>query len=170
VQRIARHPLLTFFAIAFGYSWVLAAGMVWWHLPIEFTILVTTGPLVAALVTNRLAYGHYRAFRWSPSWPRTLGACALGIALTFASLVILPAMAIADASKLKWSALVATSAYNYSTLLGGPLFEEPGWRGFALPRLESRFGPLRASLILGTVWAAWHLPLFLYPGWSSIPI
>ena len=61
-------------------------------------------------------------------------------------------------------------AYNYSTLFGGPLFEEPGWRGFALPRLQAALGPLPAALALGTFWAAWHLPLFLYPGWTSMPV
>ena len=44
----------------------------------------------------------------------------------------------------------------------GPLWEEPGWRGFALPRLQERFGPLPGTLILGVLWAAWHTPG--YPG------
>lgn len=60
--------------------------------------------------------------------------------------------------------------YNYSTLLGGPLFEEPGWRGFALPRLEARFGAVPAGLFLGAIGATWHLPFFWYPGWSDVPI
>jgi len=37
--------------------------------------------------------------------------------------------------------------------------EETGWRGFALPELQKRFSPLTASLIIGVIWAAWHIPL-----------
>jgi uncharacterized protein len=44
------------------------------------------------------------------------------------------------------------------TVLGGPLLEEGGWRGFALPSMERLHGPLLASLILGVLWALWHLP------------
>jgi membrane protease YdiL (CAAX protease family) len=53
------------------------------------------------------------------------------------------------------------------TLLGGPLLEEGGWRGFALPRMERLHGPLLASLILGVLWALWHLPEFLVPSWAA---
>lgn len=48
--------------------------------------------------------------------------------------------------------------------LGGPLNEELGWRGFALPRLLQRRSPLVASVGLGAAWAFWHLPLFFIPG------
>ncbi len=52
-------------------------------------------------------------------------------------------------------------------VVGGPLLEEPGWRGFALPRLEHLHGPLVASLVLGVLWSLWHGPLFVLPAWSS---
>ncbi len=48
-----------------------------------------------------------------------------------------------------------------STLYLGPLSEEAGWRGFALPRLQERFSALTSSVILGIIWACWHLPLYL---------
>lgn len=49
-------------------------------------------------------------------------------------------------------------------LLGGPIGEEPGWRGYALPELLESYRPFPSSLILGGIWASWHLPLFFLPG------
>jgi membrane protease YdiL (CAAX protease family) len=54
-------------------------------------------------------------------------------------------------------------AFILMALIGGPLFEEPGWTGFAQPRLQRLYGPLIGGLILGSLWAAWHLPGFLIP-------
>jgi membrane protease YdiL (CAAX protease family) len=53
--------------------------------------------------------------------------------------------------------------------VGGALGEEPGWRGFALPRLQSLHGPLLGTLILGALWGLWHLPLFLTP-WNELTL
>jgi membrane protease YdiL (CAAX protease family) len=49
-------------------------------------------------------------------------------------------------------------------LITGPLGEELGWRGFALPRLLQRFNPFVASLVLGLIWGVWHLPSFFLSG------
>jgi membrane protease YdiL (CAAX protease family) len=46
----------------------------------------------------------------------------------------------------------------------GPIGEEFGWRGFALPRLLERYSPVKSTLILGLIHAIWHLPLFFIPG------
>jgi len=54
-------------------------------------------------------------------------------------------------------------AFVSMVLIGGPLFEEPGWTGFAQPRLQRLHGPLLGGLILGGLWALWHLPSFLIP-------
>jgi len=63
--------------------------------------------------------------------------------------------------------LTYLSTYVLVVILGGPLFEEPGWRGFALPRLQPLHGPLVGTLILGLLWALWHLPEFLVPSWAE---
>ena len=54
--------------------------------------------------------------------------------------------------------------YIGANLIGGPLGEELGWRGFALDRLQNKWNALVASLILGIIWATWHLPLFFIKG------
>jgi CAAX protease family protein len=52
-------------------------------------------------------------------------------------------------------------------ILGGPLAEELGWRGYALDPMQRERSALVASIALGGVWAAWHLPLFMIPGTSQ---
>ena len=159
-----------FFALAYAWAWLLFVPMVMLQGRLEWIAVAALGPTIAAVLTHRMATGNYRAFRFATTWPRTLGATAVGVALMILSYVVLPALATADPRTLNWSVLFSLAVYNYSTLLGGPLGEEPGWRGYALPRLERAFGPVRASLVLGLLWTGWHLPLFLYPGWTSSPL
>lgn len=46
---------------------------------------------------------------------------------------------------------------------GGPLTEELGWRGYALPRLQAKYSPFVSSVILGLIWSSWHFPQFIVP-------
>ena len=58
-------------------------------------------------------------------------------------------------------------AYLQTALFQGPLNEEPGWRGLALPRRQKIHGPIVASIVIGSIWGLWHAPLYLggvYPG------
>ncbi|RJS48621.1 MAG: hypothetical protein CIT03_07235 [Methanobacterium sp.] len=58
-------------------------------------------------------------------------------------------------------------SFGYICLVRGPLREEIGWRGFALPRLQNIYSPLIGTLILALIWTLWHLPLHvngIYPG------
>jgi membrane protease YdiL (CAAX protease family) len=71
-------------------------------------------------------------------------------------------------------ALSVAASFVYIFMFGGPLNEEPGWRGFALPQLQRSFNPLSATLILGAVWGVWHFPMHLngfYPsaGLAGLP-
>jgi membrane protease YdiL (CAAX protease family) len=137
--------------------------------PSELMTVFGLSPLAAALITHRLATGNWRAFRLVGSWPRSLAALGLGVVLIALAFIILPVLAVVDASKLNWGALTSMSLFFSTSPLAGPIPEEPAWRGYALPMLEAEFGVLRGAVLLGLLWAAWHLPLFLLPGFSSAP-
>jgi membrane protease YdiL (CAAX protease family) len=63
-----------------------------------------------------------------------------------------------------WVSLIAMSLFT------GATGEEAGWRGFALPRLQKRFGPLLGSLILALAWDFWHFPLWMMSGMAGIEL
>ena len=63
--------------------------------------------------------------------------------------------------------LLMLGATLFSTLTFAQAGEEVGWRGYALPRMVARFGLGPSSLMIGVIWAAWHLPLFFIPGTST---
>ena len=166
-MRDDTRALVVFFVTAFCWAWAVFIPLAYFRGPMEWTILATMAPTVAVLVAQWTVAGNLRAVRLWTGWLRVFGASAIGVALIVLAFVVFPVVTTTDPRPLHWSILLSTSVFNYSTLLGGPLFEEPGWRGFALPRLEARFHPVVASVVLSVVWAAWHLPLFFYPGWSS---
>jgi len=84
--------------------------------------------------------------------------------LLFLSYVVVPG-ALADFVAPDWSFIpsyLGTFAFSLF-LAGGPLLEEGGWHGFALPRLQRLRGPLVGTLILGALWGLWHLPAYFGP-------
>jgi membrane protease YdiL (CAAX protease family) len=169
-QLAIDRPLTVFFTLAYAYAWIVLVPMVFFRGPMELIAIASFGPTVAAIITHRLATGTYHAFRVYSTWPRTVAATGAGCAVIIVAYVVVPAVVSSDPRRLNWSILISVAVYNYSTLLGGPLGEEPGWRGYALPRLEARVGPIRASLLVGLLWAGWHAPLFLIAGWTSSPL
>ncbi|MDP3870627.1 CPBP family intramembrane glutamic endopeptidase [Phenylobacterium sp.] len=66
----------------------------------------------------------------------------------------------------------ATAGLAMMVLDPGPIGEDPGWRGFGLPKMLERFDPTTAAVLLGVIWAVWHLPAFLFSGMpqSSLPL
>lgn len=71
----------------------------------------------------------------------------------------------APANLERW--YLAPGVFLLVLVMGGPLGEEPGWRGYALPRLLASFRPFQATAIVAALWLVWHLPLFWMPGSSQ---
>jgi membrane protease YdiL (CAAX protease family) len=159
---IARHQLSAFFVLAFMFSWypwiiALARGRVSGPNPL--------GPLIAAVVVSGLVdgwsgirdlLGRVVRVRVGLHWyavifglPVVLCALAIAIMAAFDQPLSLPGAAA-------WREI--PDRFIFILLFIG-LGEEPGWRGFALPRLQKKHTPFMASLILAPIWALWHLPL-----------
>ena len=165
---VKRYPLTAYFFMVFGVEWLLV-----------LLLATITPPLVALLVGSWL--------------PNLIGVVVTGLAGGRTALRVLFSKVVLWRINIKWYAsalflpvvcsLVAIGLYGQSggaapaftplsqlpvILLGaiftGALGEELGWRGTALPLLQSRWNPLLSSLILGVLWGLYHLPSFLLSG------
>jgi membrane protease YdiL (CAAX protease family) len=165
---VRRYPLIIFFVLAYAFSW--------WPWPLYAlglspSPIIGFGPFLAAVLVLALTGGKAGVVallrgivRWRvrPVWyavalllPVVLsgGAAALNI--------VLGAQPPSPAELGAWSGLVPTFFLLLLVPGLGGAWEEPGWRGYALPKLQGGRSALLASLILGVLWAFWHLPLMV---------
>ena len=183
--QIQRSPtrIWTFFAVTFAWSWT------WWLVSVaikpQSPSLATTlmfvgsfGHSLAAVLVVASAGGRAglrawlgRCLQWRIGWRRVAFALLFPGALTAlaAAMHIVLGGSIGP-SPAAGHGLMTAANFFLVLLLGGPLGEEFGWRGYALPALQDRMGWRMASLGLGLVWGVWHLPLFFIEGTSQAHI
>jgi uncharacterized protein len=182
---LARHPLVSFFVIAFAGAWLVelpvvlsrtGTGLLPYTLPPVVVVLAIagatfTGPTVSAFVMVRVTEGREgpkRLLRRYVQWRVKLRWYLFVLLVIPASevlgAIVLPGVLASYQPVTLGLVLGYPLAFVSTLVLGGPLGEEPGWRGFALPRLQVACGPLGGSVVLGVLWALWHLPLF----WSGV--
>jgi membrane protease YdiL (CAAX protease family) len=170
-------PLSSYFLLAYAFTWaieipmLLTARGIWSiQLPHVLEVLAAFGPFAAAAVVlhaNEGKAGVRKLIASLGKWRVPLP----WLLFTFLSpfVVLLAALAMTGETDKLFSGalsrdLVAAGKMFEMVILGGVLRgigEEPGWRGYALPVLRGRFGPLLATVALFPVWWLWHLPSFL---------
>lgn len=160
-----QHRLIAFFGLAFAiswWSWPLHAG------GLDIPAFWPWGPLLAALAVIGVTEGlpGYRDLvsrltRWRVGW---WWAVALGTPLAVLAVASVANVTIwgapaPDLAHLAWAEIGVVFAIRFIDPLDGPFGEEPGWRAYALPRMQQLWNPLRTACTLGVVVAVWHLPL-----------
>ena len=174
-KLLRRHPLVTFFLLVFIITWVVwvprasgaplgVVGQAW-----------TWAPAIAALLAAALTGGRgalrelgSRLVRWRVGWQWylvvILGPAAFSLAVAGVYTLLGGSWAEAAPPALLEGTLLFLPLFLLILTLTDGLGEELAWRGFALPRLLTRYNALAASLILGVIWALWHLPLLWTQG------
>jgi membrane protease YdiL (CAAX protease family) len=177
VSLIRRYPLVSFFVLACVLSWWPA---ILYALDLLPQPIVGFGPFLAALVVLAITQGKTgivgllrRMVRWrvAPVWYAVALLLPVAISLTAAVFnVLLGAQAPSSVELGGWTGLFSTFFILLLIPGLGGTWEEPGWRGYALPRLQVGRSALFASLILWVGLVVWHLPLILVGEihWSDI--
>ena len=187
--KAAGSGLVPFFVLTFTTTWAIDAALLLFPslrnvLPLFMSPLVKTGLvkdppfLMCVAAYAPTAWGIYLTCRYSGNAGlRNLFARLVRVRVPvvwlLAALFLAPLCSTLTAGLARlftgqapeFSPHYLTAQYALWTMaLGGPLNEELGWRGFALPRLLQRRTPPAASVGLGVLWALWHLPAFFIPG------
>jgi membrane protease YdiL (CAAX protease family) len=182
-RLIARRPLLAYFGIAFASPWLLLSvpvlarnglGVLPFLVPDIAVLLLFiagtfAGPTLGAILVTAATGGRPGLRQFFRRYVQVrVGLRWYLLVLLGYPLVGLLAASVFDGLAPFQSALAQWPLF-FTTYLPAVLIfmifpalgEEPGWRGFALPRLEQQYGPLRGALILGLLHGIWHLPAFL---------
>jgi membrane protease YdiL (CAAX protease family) len=173
VLTMRHHPLGCYFLLAFSFTWG-------WQLP-EFALahqqlggpwllVGILGPALAGFVMAGITEGRVgmvrllrRVVLWRVAMRWYLAVFLILPAVWFVSVFLSPG-GIAAFRVPSPSLLIAWLSGFAFAFVASLFVEESGWRGFALPRLQGRYGPLLGTLLLGLLWALWHLP-----GWAFFP-
>jgi len=168
-------PVVRFFLLTYGLSWAFfipvaaASGPAITPVQSLLVLLGTFAPSVVALWLTARAEGDPgirallgRTVRWrvAARWYLLAAGYMAAIKLAVALVHRVGTGAWPRLGTESWYLIPAVIAFSTPFQAG----EEIGWRGYALPRLAARFGLARASILLGLVWACWHLPLFFVRG------
>lgn len=188
-SQVQKHALTYFFVLAFILSWFgwgmnLAYVLRWTSShSIIFTLLGGLGPVIAAIVISWILSGLKGVgqllgalFRKGAKWVWFLLALILQPLITTVVLGIERLLPGPNMDLTTFPGMLPFLVL-FIGMLATNVWEEIGWRGFALPRLQSRFSPLISSLILGFFTSLWHLPLLLnpteemaaFPIWAQLP-
>lgn len=176
LKLIRRHPLISYFAIAYAFSWTYdLLFLVRFPLP-DVPGRSTPrdfGPSVAALVVTAVIAGkpglkqffqRFLIWRVNAVWYLFIFVAVPAIYLL--GILLVPGALASFKAPPLIGVLLSPLIFLILVVLAGPLFEEPGWRGFALPRLQQRWDPLVGALILGVLWAGWHATEYLTPDFA----
>jgi hypothetical protein len=173
---LRKHIVIFYFGLTYLISW----GIWFWvnaiHQPLAgwiglIAVVGAFGPSIAGIVCAGVLDGRsgVRKFFQRIIQVRVKWSIYAMVALVPMFLVLLPLVLNSwlGGQRPQWVGLGQIPALIgtlISMLLIGGLTEEPGWRGFALPVLRARHGPLVASLLLGIFWGVWHIPIYSLPG------
>jgi membrane protease YdiL (CAAX protease family) len=166
---VRRRELVIFFALSYLIAWST----------VPFGSFLAFSPLVSAIVVVLIAEGlpglarlGRRVIRWRVNW--IWYAAAIGLPLLVHAVAIGLNMAAGAPAPLldqfqPWYAVLLVFGLAMVNPLEGPLGEEPGWRGFAQTRLQSKWSPLTSTAVLGLLITGWHLPLVFMPQFDLSP-
>ena len=167
MRLVKRHPVMTFFVLTYVISWGF--------LPIEAVRFMAGGPFIAALIVISVTQGWSglrelgsRLIRWRVRWYWYVVAVGLPLAVALVTAGLNVALGAEVPSLVQFGSATTVLMVFAVRLVNpgdGALGEEPGWRGLALPGLQSTLSPLVSTLILAVLVTGWHVPiLFLEEG------